>query len=211
MTLLHLTNGTRVRVNRHDDDTTSLQLYPLVGLTAVVDEMLSQGCADDICSITRTPHGIPWTSPCDKLCQAEFYYAKEATDASRRCCSCDGPVDEMLPLSRITEGRRSQDWFCLTCKDYHPHYQPAPTEDGEVESLCGMIPFGPEPFLGKDLHWEDFEYHLAHLPRHKSAGSDGVPYEILQGASLPVRQLLFECVSHNSCAGKGSRDIGRKG
>ena len=110
--------------------------------------------------------------------------AREATDNRHLCTNCDATVQRILPLSKLGgEGQRGQEWYCTNCHTFHPHYQPALYDDKRVQQLCLTTQFGADPFLGQQLLWEDFEFYLQHLPRHKSAGSDGVPYEILSGAS----------------------------
>ena len=138
---------------------------------------------------------VPWTQPTDKLCQAEYYYAREATDDTRQCAECDKAVGTMYPLSTNHPGRgRVQRWFCTHCHGFTKHTEVAPEMNQEIADVCRWRKLGDEPFLGKDLMWEDFEFFLLHLPKHKSAGNDGVPYEVLRGASLPVRRLFHQCV-----------------
>jgi len=194
VTLLGVKTGDRLRVNPQEDGSVKLQFFPLTRLTEVLTEMEDRGCGADVLGFETATDEIPWTQATDKLSQAEYYYAREATDTSRGCAGCDASVTVMYPLSHQRGGERSQQWWCTQCHGFHSHYGRGVTDDPLMEGVCSSRRLAPEPFLGVQLMWEDFEFHLQHLPRHKSAGNDGVPYEVLRGASLPVRRLLHQCV-----------------
>jgi len=194
VTLLNHKSGTKIRLCPQQDHTTTLEFYPLTMMTTMLERMVAGGQEAAIVSVERPCEGNPWTAPTDKLSQAEFYYARESTDDSRRCVNCDGPLAHMCPLSSSHGGERTQQWWCTGCRGFHPHYQPEVEEDDDIRDICESRQLPTDPFLGDELQWEDFEYYLEHLPRHKAAGCDGVPYEVLRGASLTVRRLLFQCV-----------------
>jgi len=195
VTLLNVRTGDRLRIRTNQDGTRSVQAFPLVRLTDVARRIIEDGHGEDIIDFTRAEEEVPWTRDTDKLSQAEYYYAMESTDSLHRCVNCDAQVSQMVPLSTANEqGERGQEWYCRRCHDFHDHYLGDVPGDDDMRKLCETRQFPAEPFLGHDLQWEDFEFYLQHLPRHKSAGGDGVPYEVLRGASLPVRQLLHRCL-----------------
>jgi len=196
VTLLNTRTGERMRLRNNGDGSKSIQVFPLVRLTTVIQQITGNGHGAEILDLSIAEEEVPWTRATDKLAQAEYYYAVESTDDLRRCVNCDSCVEQMVPLSTETShGVRGQEWYCRHCQEFHAHYLGAVPDDDAIRELCAQRPFSPLPFLGREIQWEDFEFYIHHLPRHKSAGGDGVPYEVIRGASLPVRQLIHRCLN----------------
>ena len=55
--------------------------------------------------------------------------------------------------------------------------------------------------LTRPLSWEDFQYWLRQLPSRKSAGEDGITYEMWKEAPLAMRRSLYEAVQRALCSG----------
>lgn len=147
----------------------------------------------------------------DALCHEETFFGTNAIDARAFCGHCERlhpnssrGKEGLTACSKLTaSGHREIRYICRDChavRSTLPSHSlpPCPIP----RSAMAQASFDPSSLvLTRPLSWEDFQYWLRQLPSRKSAGEDGITYEMWKEAPLAMRRSLYEAVQRALCSG----------
>jgi ribonuclease HI len=207
-------NGKEVQV-WEEGEVTRYGISPVTDIT----EFLSahQHLGEGTVRVSTTPAPRMFTKAGDKLAQMELYFAEEGQAVGAMCGHRGCARKQCVPLAYAPTGSREREvrWWCQECQLFTNMVLPEVAPPRWLEEIAVARPMHrgttpavtrtpsvvtwfqrPQPsILRHNVTEEDWEFLLAHLPRRKAAGADGICYEMMREAPGALRDLLLESVN----------------